>query len=92
MRSWRPAELQNPVIAFSIFTVFNITHFGNFFTFRAGLDYMLKLFGSMLIGFAMASAVSLFVLPVTSRGFFFSGCRRLCFTNRGCASNSKLHS
>ncbi|OKL60136.1 hypothetical protein UA08_04566 [Talaromyces atroroseus] len=75
VRSWRPAELQNPVISFSFFTAVTITHFGNYSTFDEGIDYTLKLFDSILIGFAIASAVSLFILPITSRGFFFQDAR-----------------
>lgn len=75
VRSWRPIELQNPVIAFSIFTNFNITRFGNFATFDAGLNYSLDLLKSILIGFAVASVVSLLVLPMTSRTFFLRNAR-----------------
>ncbi|EED24191.1 conserved hypothetical protein [Talaromyces stipitatus ATCC 10500] len=75
MRSWRPIELQSPVIAFSIFTCFNITQYGGFETFEAGVEYMLSLLRSMLIAFAVASVVSLFILPMTSRTFFLKDAR-----------------
>jgi hypothetical protein len=75
VRSWRPIELQSPVIAFSIFTNFNITRFGNFATFRSGIEYTLGLLKSMLIGFAVPTIVSLFVLTMTSRTFFLKNAR-----------------
>ncbi|GAM41508.1 hypothetical protein TCE0_042r14680 [Talaromyces pinophilus] len=75
LRSWRPIELQSPVIAFSIFTNANITLFGNFATFHVGLNYTLDLLKSILIGFAVASVVSLLVLPMTSRTFFLKNAR-----------------
>lgn len=75
LRSWRPIQLQSPFIAFSIFTNANITLFGNFATFHVGLKYTLDLLKSILIGFAVASAVSLLVLPETSRTFFLKNAR-----------------
>lgn len=75
LRSWRPIELQSPVIAFSIFTNANITLFGNFATFHVRLNYTLDLLKSILIGFAVASVVSLLVLPMTSRTFFLKNAR-----------------
>lgn len=75
LRSWHPIELQSPVIAFSIFTNANITLFGHFATFHVGLKYTLDLLKSILIGFAVASVVSLLVLPMTSRTFFLKNAR-----------------
>ncbi|RDW71622.1 hypothetical protein BP6252_08185 [Coleophoma cylindrospora] len=74
-RAIRPAELQDPMVAFSIFSGINLTHAGKFATISEGFAFLKQLLLAFLLGFAIATAVSLFILPLTVRRDVFSGIR-----------------
>lgn len=59
------------MVAFSIFASVTITRAGIFTELSEGLDFIARLLKGFLIGFAIASGVSLFILPMTSRGNVF---------------------
>ncbi|KAE8381971.1 hypothetical protein BDV26DRAFT_300451 [Aspergillus bertholletiae] len=67
IRAWRPMELQDPMVAFSIFASVTITRAGTFVTVSEGLEFVSRLLKGFLIGFAIATGVSLLILPITSR-------------------------
>ncbi|EAU37096.1 conserved hypothetical protein [Aspergillus terreus NIH2624] len=71
LRAWRPMELQDPMVAFSIFSSVTITRAGTFVTIDEGLAFITRLLKGFMIGFAIATGISLFVLPVTSRSNVF---------------------
>ncbi|OJJ33301.1 hypothetical protein ASPWEDRAFT_30391 [Aspergillus wentii DTO 134E9] len=71
LRAWRPMELQDPMVAFSIFASVTITRAGTFTTLAEGLAFVSKLLKGFMIGFAIATGVSLLILPITSRGNVF---------------------
>lgn len=75
IRAWRPMELQDPMVSFSIFSTVTITRIGTFVTTSEGLEFISRLLKTFLIGFAIASAVSLLVLPITSRSHVFQDMR-----------------
>lgn len=60
-------ELQDPMVALSIFSVVTMTHTPSFITVSEGLGFVRRLLETFLIGLAVAAGVSLFVLPMTSR-------------------------
>lgn len=60
-------ELQDPMVAFAIFSVVTMTHTPYFITMSEGLGFVRRLLETFLIGLAVAAGVSLFVLPTTSR-------------------------
>lgn len=64
-------ELQDPMVAFSIFASVTITRAGMFTELSEGLEFIARLLKGFLLGFAIASGVSLFILPITSRGNVF---------------------
>ncbi|KAJ4245260.1 hypothetical protein NW762_014130 [Fusarium torreyae] len=66
-RAWRPSELQDPMVAFSIFSVVALTRAGGFQTTSDALQFINRLLKTFLIGYAGATAVSLFALPITCR-------------------------
>lgn len=66
-RAHRPAELQDPMVALSIFLVVSLTNTPSFTTVSAGLDFVRRLLITFLIGLSAAVGVSLFILPITSR-------------------------
>lgn len=59
------------MVAFSIFTSVTITRAGTFVTLNQGLTFVSRLLKGFMIGFAIATGVSLFILPITSRGNVF---------------------
>ncbi|GMG36487.1 unnamed protein product [Aspergillus oryzae] len=67
IRAWRPMELQDPMVAFSIFASVTITRAGTFVTVSDGLAFVSRLLKGFMIGFAIATGVSLLILPITSR-------------------------
>ncbi|KAE8153581.1 hypothetical protein BDV25DRAFT_21682 [Aspergillus avenaceus] len=71
IRAWRPLELQDPMVAFSILSCITITRAGTFVTVIEGLQFVSSLLKGFMLGFAIATGVSLFILPVTSRGNAF---------------------
>ncbi|KAL2849861.1 hypothetical protein BJY01DRAFT_262124 [Aspergillus pseudoustus] len=71
IRAWRPAELQDPMVAFSVFASVTVTRAGTFLSLSEGLGFVSRLLKGFLIGFAIATGVSLLVYPVTSRGDVF---------------------
>lgn len=75
IRAWRPMELQDPMVSFSIFSTVTITRVGTFSTVSEGLLFISRLTKTFLIGFAIASAVSLLIYPITSRGNVFQDMR-----------------
>lgn len=75
IRAWRPMELQDPMVSFSIFSSVTITRIGTFVTTSEGLEFISRLLKTFLIGFAIASAVSLLILPITSRSYVFQDMR-----------------
>ncbi|RDW67264.1 uncharacterized protein DSM5745_09130 [Aspergillus mulundensis] len=76
LRAWRTAELQDAMVAFSIFTCVTLTRAGTFVTVSDGLEFILRLLKGFMLGFAIATGVSLLVYPVTSRGYVFEDIRR----------------
>ncbi|KAJ5885425.1 hypothetical protein N7495_009935 [Penicillium taxi] len=74
-RALKPPELTDPMVAFSIFAGITITRAGTFTTLTEGLQFVEKLLKGFMIGFAIATAVSLFIYPVTSRGNVFHDIR-----------------
>ncbi|EAW13475.1 uncharacterized protein ACLA_055220 [Aspergillus clavatus NRRL 1] len=75
LRAWRPMELQDTMVAFSIFSCVTMTRGGMFITVPQGLDFINRLLKGFLLGFAVATGVSLFILPITSRGNVFHDIR-----------------
>ncbi|RAK96940.1 uncharacterized protein BO80DRAFT_496617 [Aspergillus ibericus CBS 121593] len=71
IRAWRPMELQDPMVAFSIFSCVTITRGGMFTTLSEGLSFISRLLKGFMLGFAIATGVSLLILPITSRGHVF---------------------
>ncbi|MBE3042714.1 hypothetical protein IMZ48_09105, partial [Candidatus Bathyarchaeota archaeon] len=71
-RAWKPSEHQDPGVCFSILAVVVLTRTSSMATFHEGLAFLWRIFKAFLVGFAMATAVSLFILPRTSRGSVFS--------------------
>lgn len=59
------------MVAFSIFASVTITRAGTFVTLDEGLEFIARLLKGFLIGFAIATGVSLFIFPITSRGNMF---------------------
>jgi hypothetical protein len=64
-------ELQDPMVAFSIFASVTLTRAGTFITLSEGLGFISKLLKGFMIGFAIATGVSLLIFPITSRGNVF---------------------
>ncbi|PYH49747.1 uncharacterized protein BP01DRAFT_378358 [Aspergillus saccharolyticus JOP 1030-1] len=75
IRAWKPLELQDPMVAFSIFCSVTITRAGTFVTLSEGLSFVSRLLKGFLLGFAIATGISLFILPITSRGHVFEDIR-----------------
>lgn len=71
LRALKPMELQDPMVAFSIFASVTITRGGMFTTLSEGLGFIARLLKGFMIGFAIATGVSLLILPITSRGNVF---------------------
>ncbi|KAJ5771141.1 uncharacterized protein N7511_003192 [Penicillium nucicola] len=71
LRAWKPMELQDPMVAFSIFASVTMTRAGTFTTLAVGLDFIARLLKGFMIGFAIATGVSLLIYPITSRGDMF---------------------
>ncbi|KAL9611890.1 MAG: hypothetical protein Q9167_003504 [Letrouitia subvulpina] len=67
MRALRPIELQDPMVALSIFSGVTMTHTPSFITVSEGLGFVRRLLETFLIGLAVAAGVSLLILPMTSR-------------------------
>ncbi|OJD12842.1 hypothetical protein AJ78_06622 [Emergomyces pasteurianus Ep9510] len=75
LRNYRPSELQQPMVIFSIFVAIVMTRVAQIVTISEGL-YMIR--GATLaftVGLTIATGVSLFVFPVTSRSKLFRGLR-----------------
>jgi hypothetical protein len=68
IRAWKPAELQDPMVAFSVFACVTVTRAGMFGSLSQGLGFVSRLLKGFLIGFAVAGGVSLLIYPITSRG------------------------
>jgi hypothetical protein len=68
IRARKPAELQDPMVAFSVFACVTVTRAGMFMSLNEGLGFVNRLLKGFLIGFAVAGGVSLLIYPVTSRG------------------------
>lgn len=64
------------MVAFSIFASVTITRAGTFTSISEGLEFVSRLLKGFMIGFAIASGVSLFILPITSRGNVFQDLKR----------------
>ncbi|OBT92362.1 hypothetical protein VE01_09371 [Pseudogymnoascus verrucosus] len=75
LRAWRPMEMQDPMVVFSIFSVVTITRTGTFLTVSQGLEFIARLLKGFLIGFAVSTGVSLLILPITSRDHVFQDLR-----------------
>ncbi|KAJ5667774.1 uncharacterized protein N7477_006344 [Penicillium maclennaniae] len=71
LRALKPIELQDPMVAFSIFASVTITRAGMFTSRAEGLEFVARLLKGFMIGFAIATGVSLLILPITSRGNVF---------------------
>ena len=70
VRASRP-QLQFPVIIYSIFAIVAAVYAPNFPTMTAGIAFAKSLMEAFFTGFAIATGVSLFVFPVSSRMPFF---------------------
>lgn len=75
LRAWKPMELQDPMVAFSIFCSVTLTRAGMFIRLADGLAFVARLLKGFMLGFAIATGVSLFIYPVTSRGLVFGDVR-----------------
>ncbi|EAA61424.1 hypothetical protein AN7172.2 [Aspergillus nidulans FGSC A4] len=75
IRAWKPAELQDPMVAFSVFSSVTLTRTGTFVSLSDGLEFISRLLKGFMLGFAIATGVSLLVYPVTSRGDVFQDVR-----------------
>ncbi|KPM44236.1 hypothetical protein AK830_g2328 [Neonectria ditissima] len=75
LRAWRMPELQDPIVTSSIFALVALTRAGNWTRVEDGLDYVVRLIKTFLIGFAIPTGVSLFVLPRTCRQGVFKDTR-----------------
>ncbi|KAK2791372.1 hypothetical protein FQN53_004553 [Emmonsiellopsis sp. PD_33] len=71
LRNYRPAELQAPMVAFSIYVAALMTRAGQIVKLADGLRIVKQLLLAFLIGFAIGTGTSLLVLPVTSRSILF---------------------
>jgi hypothetical protein len=69
-------ELQDPMVAFSIFASVTVTRAGMFTSLSEGLEFISQLLKGFMIGFAIAAGVSLLILPITSRGNVFQDMKR----------------
>lgn len=69
-------ELQDPMVAFSIFASVTVTRAGMFTSLSEGLEFISRLLKGFMIGFAIATGVSLLILPITSRGNVFQDLKR----------------
>lgn len=67
-RAWKPAEHQDPGVCFSLLAVVVLTRVSSVATFDEGFEFLWRITKALLVGFAMATGVSLFILPRTSRG------------------------
>lgn len=70
LRASRPS-LKFPVIVYNIFTSVASVYAPSFPNMSAGITFVERLLEAFMTGFAIASAVSLFVFPVTVRMIFF---------------------
>ncbi|KAH6874711.1 hypothetical protein B0T10DRAFT_532842 [Thelonectria olida] len=75
LRAWRMAELQDPIVASSIFAVVVLTRAGNWSSTGDGFLFIARVIKTFLIGFGVAAGVSLFILPRTCRGGVFDDIR-----------------
>ncbi|KAH7120571.1 hypothetical protein EDB81DRAFT_847855 [Dactylonectria macrodidyma] len=75
LRAWRMAELQDPIVSSSIFALVALTRAGNWTTVDQGLDFIVRLMKTFLIGFAIPTGVSLLILPRTCRQGVFNDTR-----------------
>lgn len=64
------------MVAFSIFASVTITRAGMFSSLAEGLEFISRLLKGFMIGFAIATSVSLLILPITSRGNVFQDIKR----------------
>lgn len=70
LRSSRP-QFQFPCIIYSIFAIVSMTYGPEFPTMLVAISFMKKLIKAFLTGFALATGVSLFFVPVSSRTVAF---------------------
>jgi hypothetical protein len=75
IRAWKPAELQDPMVAFSVFSSVTLTRAGTFVSLSDGLEFISRLLKGFMLGFAIATGVSLLIYPVTSRENLFQDVR-----------------
>ncbi|PGH11059.1 hypothetical protein AJ79_05101 [Helicocarpus griseus UAMH5409] len=71
LRNYRPTELQNPMVAFSMYVAVLMTRAANVATMSRGLIMVKQITLAFIIGFLIASGVSLFIIPVASRDLLF---------------------
>lgn len=67
LRAYHPVLLQDPMVAFSIFSGVALTRAGQFLTVEQGLEFIRQLLITFLLGFAVATVVSLMIVPISSR-------------------------
>ncbi|EFQ98445.1 hypothetical protein MGYG_01473 [Nannizzia gypsea CBS 118893] len=75
IRAFRPIELQAPASTFSMFIAITMTRAGVVVSLSSALQGIKSLLLAFLIGFAVSTGVSLFILPTTSRGTLFHSIR-----------------
>lgn len=63
------------MVAFSIFCSVTLTRAGTFLALADGLAFVTRLLKGFMLGFAIATGVSLLLYPVTSRGLVFGDVR-----------------
>lgn len=71
IRTYHPVELQTPMIAFSIFVSIAMTRIPRLLTVAEGVAFVKQLLNTVLLGFAVTCAISIFIFPLTSRGIIF---------------------
>lgn len=67
LRAYQPVLLQDPMVAFSIFSGVTLTHAAEFETVDQGLSFIRQLLITFLLGFGIASGVSILIVPISSR-------------------------
>ncbi|EHY56249.1 uncharacterized protein HMPREF1120_04338 [Exophiala dermatitidis NIH/UT8656] len=67
LRAYHPVLLQDPMVAFSIFPGVALTHAVQFSTVEQGLGFIKQLLIAFLLGFSIATGISLLIVPISSR-------------------------
>lgn len=79
------------MVAFAIFAGITLTHAPQVSTVSNGLAFIKQLLLAFLFGFAIATAVSLLILPITNRRNFFMGTQQYAVTIKNVLETQKLY-